>query len=347
MTLRNILDFSLEELEQLCQSLGEKPYRSRQLATWIFKNGVKSFEEMTDISKKTREKLNAAARLTHPQIVDVLDDDGGAKKILWSLDDGLKVESVLINEKDHLTLCVSSQVGCALGCRFCRTGTMGFSRNLSSGEIIGQLLGAQQLCGQKIRNLVFMGMGEPLLNRPNITKSLFFITSPDFLAISTRHISISTVGIVPEIELLSREHNHLGLTISISAANDKLRNDIMPINKKYPLAQLKEALKNWPLPKGRRLTVAYVLLGGVNDSPKDAKDLSLFLSGLKTKINLIPFNPWPGAPYHGPTSCAVEQFKNILIGKNYTVMVRRSMGRSAMAACGQLYAENLSVLKAS
>ena len=339
----NLLDLTVEEIGDLCVSLGEKPYRARQLAAWIFRRGAADFELMTDIAKATRQKLEAAACLQPLKILEVAEDEE-ARKILWELEDGHTVESVLISERDHYTLCVSSQVGCALGCRFCRTGTMGFIRNLSQGEIVGQVLGARRLAGpdRQITNLVFMGMGEPLLNRENVMKSLRIITDPDLLAMAQKRVSLSTVGVVPELPLLAQGPD-IGLTISLSAPDDELRDQIMPVNKKYPLARLKEALAAWPLNHGRRITIAYVLLKGVNDRPEQALALSRFLTGLKVKINLIPFNPWPGAPFQAPTAAAVEAFKDILAKKRYTVIVRWSKGRKVSAACGQLSGERMAM----
>ena len=332
----NLLDMNPDQLSDFCRDLGEKPYRGQQLAAWLFRQGVDDFELMTDISKSIRRKLAEAARIYRPAVLEIAEDEE-VQKILWRLEDGKTVESVLIRERDHLTLCLSSQVGCALGCRFCRTGTLGLTRNLSPAEIIGQILGARRLVKdeEKISNLVFMGMGEPLLNRENVVKSLEIINDPDLMAVGKKHISLSTVGIVPELPRLA-EGPQAGLTISLSAPNDALRDRIMPINKKYPLAELKEALKAWPLPHGRRITIAYVLLKGVNDSPDLARELSSFLSGLKVKINLIPFNPWPEAPFEAPGREAVERFRDVLVGKNHTVIVRWSKGNKVSAACGQL-----------
>ena len=332
----NLLDLTPDEITGLCLSLGEKPYRGRQVAAWVFRRGVTSFEEMTDIGKDSRRRLSDAARITPLSILEVA-EDREAKKILWGLSDGQKVESVLINERDHQTLCLSSQVGCALGCRFCRTGTLGFSRDLTSGEILGQIMGARALIrdAEKLTNLVFMGMGEPLLNREQVVRSLSLITDPDYLAVGKKHISLSTVGIIPELPRLA-SGPEVGLTISLSAPNDQLRDQIMPVNKKYPLGELKKALTAWPLAHGRRLTIAYVLLKGVNDRPELASELSRFLTGLKVKINLIPFNPWPGAPYEAPAIAAVEKFKDVLTAKNHTVIVRWSKGGKVSAACGQL-----------
>jgi 23S rRNA (adenine2503-C2)-methyltransferase len=291
---------------------------------------------MTDIALTARRKLAEAARLALPRPLSVAEDEE-ARKILWGLEDGRAVESVLIREKDHLTLCLSSQVGCPLGCRFCRTGTLGFTRDLTSGEILGQVLGARRFIreGETLSNLVFMGMGEPLLNREQVMKALAVITDPELMAVARKRVSLSTAGIGPELARLA-EGPEVGLTVSLSAADDELRDQIMPVNRRHPLAELKQALLAWPLSPGRRITVAYVLLKDVNDRPGQALDLSRFLTGLKVKINLIPFNPWPGAPFAAPDPEAVERFKRALTDQHHTVMVRWSKGRKVSAACGQL-----------
>lgn len=335
-TRPNLLDLNPSELTELCLGLSEKAYRGRQLAAWLFRRGVDDFEQMTDIAKRARQKLAEIACIHQPQALEVVEDES-ARKILWELADGQNVESVLIRERDHLTLCLSSHVGCALGCRFCRTGTLGLGRNLSQGEILGQIIGVRKMLqeGEQLTNLVFMGMGEPLLNRENVMRSLEIITDSELMAMGKKHISLSTVGIVPELPLLARGPE-IGLTVSLSAPNDELRDQLMPVNRKYPLATLKKALAAWPLANGRRLTIAYVLLDGVNDRPEQAAALSRFLTGLKVKINLIPFNPWPGAPFRAPAEEAVERFRQVLLSKNHTVIVRWSKGRGLSAACGQL-----------
>ncbi|MDR3037687.1 MAG: 23S rRNA (adenine(2503)-C(2))-methyltransferase RlmN [Candidatus Adiutrix sp.] len=335
----NLIDLSPAELAEFCAALGEKPWRGRQLAVWLFRRGAENFEQMTDLAGTFRRKLAESARLAWPSPVAVAEDDE-AWKILWQLDDGRRVESVVIRERDHLTLCLSSQAGCSLGCRFCRTATLGFGRNLTSGEILGQILGARRLVrdGDRITNLVFMGMGEPLLNTAGVLKSLAVINDPDYLALGKRHISLSTAGIVPGLRELARGGPEIGLTVSLSAPDDALRDRLMPVNRRYPLGELKKALAAWPLAHGRRLTIAYVLLGGVNDDPKLAAGLSRFLTGLKVKINLIPFNPWSGAPFQAPTPEAVAGFREALVKKRHTVLVRWSKGGGIAAACGQLAA---------
>jgi 23S rRNA (adenine2503-C2)-methyltransferase len=231
-------------------------------------------------------------------------------------------------------------VGCALGCLFCRTGTLGFTRDLTSGEILGQVLGARRLLrpGEKLTNLVFMGMGEPLLNPEAVLRSLHILNAPDFLALGKKRISLSTAGIVPGLESLGAGPE-IGLTVSLAAPEDELRDRLMPINRRYPLAELKKALAAWPLTRGRRLTIAYVLLKGVNDGPELAVKLSRYLTGLKVKINLIPFNPWPGAPFETPDPAAVAEFQAVLIQKGHTAPVRWSKGGGVSAACGQLAAQ--------
>ena len=333
----NLLDLSVAELFEVCEKFGEKSYRGRQVAAWLFRLGTTDFDQMTNLNKKLRDKLEQNFRIHQPKVLEVAQEDQ-TQKILWELEDKQIVESVLIKERDHFTLCLSSQVGCALGCQFCRTGTMGFHRNLSSGEILGQILGARKLIAEdeSISNLVFMGMGEPLLNIDNVLKSLAIICDSDLLAMGRKHISLSTVGIIPGLLKLAQAELGIGLTVSLSACKDELRNRLMPVNQRYPLASLKEALKSWPLPRGRRITIAYVLLKGVNDHPKQAAELSYFLTGLRVKINLIPFNPWPSSPFEAPEVSQVEAFKEVLVNKNHTVMIRWSKGRGVSAACGQL-----------
>ena len=338
-TRPNLPDLSPGDLAELCARWGEKPWRGRQLAAWLFRRGAEDWDQMTDLAKNFRLKLADRARLIWPRL-EASAEDNEAVKLLWRLFDGRRVESVLIRERDHLTLCLSSQVGCALGCRFCLTGTLGFTRNLTSGEILGQVLGARRLIrpGEKLTNLVFMGMGEPLLNPEAVSSSLAVLNDPDFLALGKKRISLSTAGVVPGLRALSAGPE-IGLTVSLAAPEDELRGRLMPINRQYPLAELKKALAAWPLTRGRRLTIAYVLLKGVNDEPEMAARLSRFLAGLKVKINLIPFNPWPGAPFEAPGQAAVAGFQAVLIQKGHTAPVRWSKGGGLSAACGQLAAQ--------
>lgn len=343
MEKHNLYDLTPEEMTAFIAGLGEKPYRAEQILAWLYRRGAADFQEMSDLSVAAQNKLALNSTLALPELAELrTDPEDGARKMLWRLSDGAVVESVLMPEKDHYTVCLSSQVGCALGCRFCRTGLLGFSRNLTQGEILGQFLGALRLAepDRPLTNAVFMGMGEPLLNRENVVRSLNIITDPRLIALGKKHISISTVGLVPEMSRLAQETD-VCLTISLSAPTDELRNQIMPINKKYPLAELKQALTAYSLPRGRRFTIAYVLLGGVNDSLKEARQLVSFLHGLKVKVNLIPFNPWPGAPFKAPEENRVLTFRDFLNSKHHTAMIRHSKGRRVGGACGQLAAGRL------
>ncbi|MDR2456528.1 MAG: 23S rRNA (adenine(2503)-C(2))-methyltransferase RlmN [Deltaproteobacteria bacterium] len=337
---------SLENLAALVAELKEKPFRATQLSKWIHRKAVTRFDEMTDISLSTRGALSKLAHVDPAvRALEIHPSPDGAVRFLWGLRDELTVESVVIAERDHQTICVSTQVGCRMGCRFCRTATLGFKRNLSQSEILGQIIETKRLSKNpgSITNVVLMGMGEPLDNLGAVLPSLEIITSGSGLSFSAKRISVSTVGIIPSIEAIAKEEKkfNCGLTISLGAPDDSLRSSIMPANRLFPLAELKKTLQGFPLTRGRRLTIAYVLLAGVNDSPSQAAELSRFLTGLKTKINLIPFNPWPGAPYQRPDEAAVEAFKRVLIDKNYTVIVRRSSGHKVGAACGQLVAREL------
>jgi 23S rRNA (adenine2503-C2)-methyltransferase len=334
-----LLDLSPAELGELALSLGEKPYRAEQLLAWLFRRGAQSWNEMTDVARASRERLAAVAEIG-PLLtpLETAEDPDGARKILWRAPDGAKIESVLIPERDHLTLCLSTQVGCALQCRFCRTGDLGFKRDLSQGEILGQALGARKLLrpGENLKNLVFMGMGEPLLALGPVLRALAIFSSPKCLALAGKRISVSTAGIVPGLTRLAKSDLNFGLTVSLGAPTDELRDQIMPINRQYPLAALKKALVAYPLKRGRRLTIAYVLLKGVNDGPAEALALNRYLAGLKVKINLIPFNPWPGAPFERPAREAIEKFWRVLYDKGHTVIVRWSKGGEIAGACGQL-----------
>ncbi|MDR2461369.1 MAG: 23S rRNA (adenine(2503)-C(2))-methyltransferase RlmN [Deltaproteobacteria bacterium] len=335
-----LLDLSPDELIKFANSLGEKDYRGKQLAAWLFRRGAQDFASMTDISAKLKALIAKHGQIE--PLANLIAHDkspDGAIKLLFSLYDGHKIESVLISEADHYTLCVSSQVGCPLACSFCRTGTLGFTRNLSSGEILSQILIARKIAhsqGYKLTNLVFMGMGEPLLNTEEVLKSIQIIVDPQYLAIPKRQVTLSTVGLVKGINTLGASALKISLAVSLNSANEEKRALLMPGACQEKLESLKDALLAYPLPPGRRITIAYVVLKGVNHSPKDAKELIRFLSGLKVKINLIPFNPWPKAPYERPCEEEMESFKKILTDKNYTVMVRKSYGSDVSAACGQL-----------
>lgn len=327
----------MEELEAFVASMGEKPFRARQLRKWLFQVGSVDLDDMTDLSKSLRARLAESAYIGAPQPIKVEVSRDGSRKILWGLEDEARVESVLIPERGHATLCVSSQVGCAMNCRFCRTAKLGFRRNLTQAEIIGQVLGARDLLGEdeKLTNLVFMGMGEPLANRQNVVRALHILTEPGLVGLTKRRLSLSTVGLVPELPRLA-EAVTVGLTVSLNAADDKTRDYLMPVNRRYPMAELHRALAAFPLPSRRMITIAYVLLAGVNDSEKDALNLTRYLAGLRVKVNLIPFNPFPGAEFEAPDEETILAFQERLVRKNYTAVIRWSKGQDISAACGQL-----------
>jgi 23S rRNA (adenine2503-C2)-methyltransferase len=339
---RDLRDLTPDELTALMAGWGEKPFRVKQLQRWLWREPAKDFDGLTDLPLALRRKLAEQFHLNPWRPVKGHTSSDGTRKFLFQLDDGLSIESVLIPERDHTTLCISTQVGCRMGCAFCRTARIGFRRNLSPGEILGQILHARSIAPPELplTNLVFMGMGEPLDNYDNLKAALAVVFDTAGLGFGHRRVTVSTVGLPDMIRRLGRD-TKAALAVSLSAADDDLRSRLMPINRKYPLAQLKAALMDYPLVRGRRITIEYVLLAGVNDSPAHARALIKFLHGLKVKINLIPFNPAPDLPYEKPEPAAVEIFSDKLHAARFTVMVRRSMGADVAAACGQLAADRL------
>lgn len=328
-------------LEALVAELGQKPYRARQIERWVYVLRAGGIESMTDLSKAFRARLGRRAFLSDVRPAKVEESRDGTRKLLFRLADGELVEAVLIRERGHLTLCLSSQVGCAMGCRFCKTGTLGLKRNLSRAEIINQVLAAFKLApeGSSLTNLVFMGMGEPLANLDNLVSAINVLTEPGLVGLSRRRLSVSTVGLVPLIPRLAQSGG-VGLTVSLNSADDKVRSWLMPVNEKFGLEALHRALKAFPLSPRRMITVAYVMLAGVNDTEEDARKLTRFLAGLRAKVNLIPFNPVEGIPFERPGESAVEAFRQTLVKKNYTAVVRHSKGQDISAACGQLAAKH-------
>jgi len=335
----DLRDLTAAQVQDLLVSLGEKPYRARQLLQWLYKHGAANWEEMTSLGKALRRRLAGAARLGRMEPVAVETSADGTRKLLFRLEDGQAVESVLIPEAGHSTLCVSSQVGCKMGCAFCRTATLGFQRNLTPAEIMGQVLAARRMVAAErpLTNLVFMGMGEPLDNLDNLAVALSHILGSHGLAMSQRKVTISTAGLVDKLPALARA-TPAALAVSLSAPDDKLRNRLMPINRRWSLAALKKALAAYPLKPTRRITFEYVLLGGVNDRPEQAAALAAWLKGLPAKVNLIAFNPHPGAAFDPPAPEAVEAFQAELIARHVTAIVRKSRGADISAACGQLAA---------
>ncbi len=315
---------------------GQPAFRGRQVLKWLYK-GVSDFHEMTDIARAFREELALKAVIGRLRVEQVQEAADGCRKFLFALSDGNLVESVLIPEEGHFTLCLSTQVGCAQGCRFCLTARRGLVRHLTAGEIVGQVMAVRRTLAADLplTNLVFMGMGEPLANFAQLVKALTIISAPWGLNFSSRRLTVSTVGLAPLIPRLGIEAR-ANLTVSLNAPDDDLRSRIMPVNRRYPLAELLAACRKFPLPQHRRITFAYVLLQDVNDAPAQARQLARLLRGFKAKINLIPFNFHPQLPFAPPPRERVLEFQEILRAANYPVFIRESRGREISAACGQL-----------
>lgn len=336
--LRNL---SLAEMADMAAGLGLQTYRGRQIFHWVYGKAVDSIDRMTNLSKETRAELHRKTYISALTEVKRQHSKDGTEKFLFALEDGHRVESVLIPEEDRLTLCISTQVGCGMGCTFCLTGKGGLVRNLKSSEIINQVLVVQSglPSGQRLTNIVIMGMGEPLANYNNTIKAIEVLTDPLGPAIGARRITLSTSGLVPRIKKLGESALNINLAISLNASTDEQRNLIMPINKKYPLAKLLGACKEYPLKHRRMLSFEYVLMEGVNNSPEDARRVAKLLKGIRCKINLIPFNEFPGAPYKRPSEDSVLRFQEILASHHYSVFIRKSRGSDILAACGQLREE--------
>jgi 23S rRNA (adenine2503-C2)-methyltransferase len=340
----SLLDLTLPELTAFCaQELGQSPFRARQIWKWIWQKRASSFAGMSDLPLALRSRLAASASLERPEIAARQESRAGTLKFLLRLADGEEVESVLSPSSSpdgRLTLCLSCQVGCAMGCAFCATGAMGFSRNMTCGEILSQVLLVRDFLGDSaplLRNLVFMGMGEPLLNLAQVMRSLEIMSSDIGLGFSRRRITVSTCGLPRGLAELGAS-GLAGLTVSLHAPTQELRAALMPRAAAWPLPDLLAALRSYPLKARERLTFAYLLLGGVNDSPEHARALAGLVYPLKAKLNLIAFNPVPGLPYRPPTQEAVLAFEGILWARRITVILRRSMGGDISAACGQLRA---------
>ncbi len=332
----NLKGLTLPELEAFVRDQGEKRFRASQLFAWIYRRNVIQFEDMTDISKSFRSRLAEVATIGALKVVQTVQSaDSGTQKFLFELPDGQKIESVFMREEKRLTVCLSSQVGCALGCRFCATGSMGFYRNLESWEILEQFLAIQRRLQVKPSNVVIMGMGEPLLNYEAVIRACQLLNHPDGPAIGHRKIVISTSGIVPQIRRFATEHQPFKLAISLNAATDAQRIQIMPIAKKYPLAELMAAAREYARLSRLRVTLEYVLIAGFNDQPQDATNLKNLVHGLPCKINLIPYNNIQD-PAQVPDNAAINQFFSHFKDFPAIVSVRWSKGTDIQAACGQL-----------
>ncbi len=345
MSTVDLLDLLPEELEDLAESLGAPRYRGRQAATWIYRKGVSDPAAMSDLPRAFREALAERATARVPDVERRTASRDGSQKLVVRYADGARVQSVLMPDEDRLTLCVSTQVGCGFGCAFCLTGTMGLERNLTAGEIIGQVLAAARGLaeGQRLTHVVYMGMGEPLANYAATVRSLRLLTDPRAFGLSPRRVTVSTVGLAGAIERLAGEDVKVNLAVSLHATTDEVRSRLMPVNKGYPIGDLLAACRRFPVPVRRRMTFEYVLLDGVNDSPEDARRLVRLLHGLRAKVNLIPFNDWDGAGYRRPPLPRIMTFQEALLQHGITATVRWSKGEDIGAACGQLREDAVAV----
>jgi len=334
----NLKALSKKELESFIANSGLPAFRAKQIISWIYEKYAQSIQDITELSKGLREKLSEKAYISNLELLGRQISKDGTEKFLFGLEDGESIESVLIPDEDRLTLCISSQVGCAMCCRFCLTGKMGLKRNLEAHEIVDQIISASMIIKPgKITNIVLMGMGEPLANFDNVVEALWRMT--ELIKISPKRITLSTSGIAPKILELPGKAPGVNLAISLNATTDTVRDYIMPVNKTYPLKVLMEACRKFPLSAKRRITFEYVMLKGVNDSDGDAKRLVKLLKGIPSKVNLIPFNPYEGSEFDRPYDERVIRFQNILIGGHLTAIIRKSKGQDILAACGQLKAK--------
>lgn len=334
----NLIGQPETKLRETLQDWGVEPYRGRQIFTWIYHRGVRSWEPMTNLSKSLRKALSERFYIGLPQIAEKKLSRDGTIKYLFRLEDGEEIESVWMPDGHRKTLCISTQSGCRLGCTFCLTGTLGLLRNLTSAEIVGQFMAVNEDLEEtdRVTNVVLMGMGEPLDNYEAVVDAVRLMISPEGLRISTRKVTLSTAGMVDKIKMFKTENLPVNLAISLNATEDKTRNMIMPINKKYPIKVLLESLRDYPLKPNRRFTFEYVLLGGINDTDEDAVRLANLLKNIPSKINLIPFNSYDDAGYRPPSEERVKQFQNYLMSKNFNVFIRKNRGADILGACGQL-----------
>lgn len=339
----NLLGLDRQGLEAFFTGMGEKAFRASQVMKWIHQFGVEEFDRMTNMSKALRQRLSDTAEIRAPEVVLDQGSGDGTHKWVLRLDGGNHIETVFIPDGERGTLCVSSQVGCALECSFCSTAQQGFNRNLSSAEIVGQLRAAYQYFGAThrneriITNVVLMGMGEPLLNFDNVVAAMNIMTDDDAYGLSKRRVTLSTSGVVPAMGRLA-EVSDVSLAVSLHAPSDELRNELVPLNRKYPIPELMEACKRYAFAGSgkRKITFEYVMLDGVNDSPEHARQLIKVLKGVPSKVNLIPFNPFPQTRYKRSSQAAITRFWEILMAAGITTVTRRTRGDDIDAACGQL-----------
>ncbi|MGE3959124.1 MAG: 23S rRNA (adenine(2503)-C(2))-methyltransferase RlmN [Vicinamibacterales bacterium] len=341
MSRPDLAELDLAELEEAFTARGWERFRARQVFAWIHKRGVTDIEAMTDLPRDLRHSLAEDFEIRTPQMVARERSTDGTEKFLLRLSDGRQIESVFIPDTPAMTFCISTQVGCAMGCAFCLTGKMGLVRNLTAGEIAGQVrvLAAALDLRDKPFNIVLMGMGEPLHNYDAVMKAMRILCSEHGFHLPPRRVTLSTVGILPALEKLGREELMPNLAISLHAPTDAQRGELVPINRKYGVADVIAACRRFPVRKRDRITFEYVMLAGVNDAPEDAKRLARLLADVKAKVNLIPLNAAAGIPFDRPSDDAVDRFARILAERDITVSVRKSRGRDIRAACGQLIVE--------
>jgi len=365
MSKTDLKNLTLPALEQFLKGKGKERFRATQIFKWIFQKDARSFEEMTNISKELRNELADTTCISNLEPEAVEQGSDGTRKYLFNLADGHAVEAVLIPIEGRNTLCISSQVGCAMACEFCLTGTFKLTRNLTTAEIVNQIMAVkrdlrhnppalpagttaaaaalddgddteEEMSPADIRNIVMMGMGEPLHNLDNVIPAIQIMIDGNGLQLSNRRVTVSTCGLVPEMERLGREVPNVNLAVSLNATTDELRDRIMPVNRRYPLKELLRACREFPLPGRRKVTFEYVMLGGINDSLEDAKRLLKLISDIPNKVNLIPFNEHEGCDFKAPTQAAIDAFHKYLIDRHVTVITRDSRGSDISAACGQL-----------
>jgi 23S rRNA (adenine2503-C2)-methyltransferase len=344
--LINLAALTKSELQAWTAQRGWTRYRAAQLWEWLYRRRATAFDVMTNLSVEMRAELARRACVRWPSVVERRVADDGTRKLLIELEDGRRIESVLIPDDRRLTLCLSTQVGCTLDCGFCLTGTMGLSRNLKAYEIVGQWVAARGELEQhpdglpaRITNVVFMGMGEPLANLPQLADALTRLTDPHGMAFPPRRITVSTAGLAPQIAELGRLTPAVNLAVSLNAADDATRAGIMPLAARYSLNEVISACRAYPLGPRRFITFEYVLLDRVNDAEEDARRLAALLRGLRAKVNLIPWNPFPGAPFRCPSDDRVARFQQILLDRQVPTFIRKSKGREILAACGQLHSD--------
>ena len=343
LNLDNKFDFFSLPREELGRLLAEQfdlqEYRATQLFDWVYRKGLTDFSDMSNLKKELRSTLSSQFNFSFLPIADRQISKDGTRKYLFKLPSGQNVETVMIKQPSRMTLCVSSQIGCAMGCTFCRTGTMGLHRNLSVSEIVGQVYAVRKDAknfNDDFTNIVFMGMGEPLHNIKNVLPALKILRDDFAFGVGARKITVSTVGLVPAIKKFAASDADVNLAVSLNATTDQVRSQIMPINRKYPLEELLKTLREFPLKRRRKITIEYVMLAGVNDSKEDLKRLPRILHGLKAKVNLIPYNENAGLGYKTPTRSWISHWHNSLVNSDFDVTVRWSKGIDIDAACGQL-----------